>query len=790
MQYTKILLLGILYSISSWNIYAQETIPLQGKVTSSTGHPIPGVLIKIHPLNKGILTDEQGKYTFPGIAGQSYALTFNFLGFHPQQRSILLTAEDRELNVVLQESTQELGSVTVTGKSENRLIQEKAYNVDVVDAKKLHHTSLDIGHALDRVSGIRIRESGGVGSRMSFSLNGFTGKQVKFFIDGIPMDDFGSSFQLNNIPINIAERIEIYKGVVPVGLGADALGGAVNIVTNAIQKNYLDVSYSYGSFNTHRTAVNAAFVSPSGLTAQFNLFQNYSDNNYWIDVDVADINTGQYYPNQRVRRFHDNYHNETFITQVGMQNKPYADKLLLGITLGQNYAEIQTGARLVSVFGDWHRRGNIIMPTFKYAKKDLLTKGLDLAINANYNLGTEQNIDTVNRRYNWFRQYKEYETPGGERSYSLYKYKNNNAVATANVNWQWAERHQLTLSNVVNSFDRQGRDALFPNQDNYEQPRKSLKNIAGLGYQFQKDERFSTSAFIKHYTQINRFALAYNPSGEYGDIAYRNEKASFQYLGYGWTGAYFIHDNLQVKASFEKSYRLPEPEELFGDMVNLQGNNELEPEKSFNYNLGLSYWKSFSSDHRMEISGNAFYRDSKDFIRPRLNNNQAMQVMENLFNVTNLGGEGEFRYHFKDHFTAGFNASYQDLRNNTRFVEGQTVESVVYRDRIPNMPYLFGNADAAYTFRDLVKNGNDLSLGYNLLYVHEFYLYWPSLGSDKLHVPQQLSHDLNMTYTLGGKNKFQFTLECRNLLDKPLYDNFSLQKPGRGFTGKIRYLIL
>src|SRR5690554_2331359 len=172
MQYTKILLLGILYSISSWNIYAQETIPLQGKVTSPTGHPIPGVLIKIHPLNKGILTDEQGKYTFSGIAGQSYALTFSFLGFHPQQRSILLTVEDRELNVVLQESTQELGTVTVTGKSENRLIKEKAYNVDVVDAIKLHHTSLDIGHALDRVSGIRIRESGVVGSRMSFSLNG------------------------------------------------------------------------------------------------------------------------------------------------------------------------------------------------------------------------------------------------------------------------------------------------------------------------------------------------------------------------------------------------------------------------------------------------------------------------------------------------------------------------------------------------------------------------------------------------------------------------------------------
>src|SRR5690606_30862736 len=142
MQYTKILLLGILYGISSWNIYAQETALLQGKVSSPSGDPLPGVLIKILPLNKGILTDEEGRFTFSGTERQKYSLTFSFLGFSPHQRDILLTSDTPELSIVLQESTHELGSVTVTGKSENRLIKEKAYNVDVVDAKKLHHTSL------------------------------------------------------------------------------------------------------------------------------------------------------------------------------------------------------------------------------------------------------------------------------------------------------------------------------------------------------------------------------------------------------------------------------------------------------------------------------------------------------------------------------------------------------------------------------------------------------------------------------------------------------------------------
>src|SRR5690606_20481519 len=111
------------------------------------------------------------------------------------------------------------------------------------------------------------------------------------------------------------------------------------------------------------------------------------------------------YANTYLRRFHDTYHNETLIANTGVVNKKYADQLLVGITLGKNYKEIQTGARMVSVFGGWHRRGNIVMPHLKYRKENLI-KGLDVALNANYNLGDERNIDTLNVRYDWYGNYK------------------------------------------------------------------------------------------------------------------------------------------------------------------------------------------------------------------------------------------------------------------------------------------------------------------------------------------------------------------------------------------------
>ncbi|RYE16642.1 MAG: hypothetical protein EOP51_25420, partial [Sphingobacteriales bacterium] len=82
---------------------------------------------------------------------------------------------------------------------------------------------------------------------------------------------------LNNIPVNLAERIEVYKGVVPVELGADALGGAVNIITDQHTRKYLDASVSYGSFNTSRAALSGRYTdAKTGLVFDFNGFNNYS----------------------------------------------------------------------------------------------------------------------------------------------------------------------------------------------------------------------------------------------------------------------------------------------------------------------------------------------------------------------------------------------------------------------------------------------------------------------------------------------------------------------------------
>ena len=120
-----------------------------------------------------------------------------------------------------------------------------------------------------------------------------------------------------------------------------------------------------------------------------------------------------------------------------------------------------------------------------------------------------------------------------------------------------------------------------------------------------------------------------------------------------------------------------------------------------------------------------------------------------------------------------------------RFKPGTTVESTIYKDRVPNQPYMYGNADAGVNIRNLFIRGSLLNIHYMLNYIHRFYFDWPSYNGRS--IPSQLTHDILVSYNFGDRHDFTIALEARNILDERLFDNFNLQKPGRSFAVKLTY---
>lgn len=214
----------------------------------------------------------------------------------------------------------------------------------------------------------------------------------------------------------------------------------------------LDTSYSYGSFNTHKSYVNFGQTFRSGLMYEINAFQNYSDNDYYVDTYVThfspDGNTTDKKKIEHVKRFNDTYHNEAVIGKVGWVGKPFADRLLFGFTYSNMYKEIQTGVRQEAVFGEKHRKGHSLMPSLEYHKRDLFTKGLDVSLTANYNYNLTQNIDTVPYQYNWYGE-KQYTGSKGEQSYQDNESKNKNWNGTFKVDYRLSRTQTFTLSHVL-----------------------------------------------------------------------------------------------------------------------------------------------------------------------------------------------------------------------------------------------------------------------------------------------------------------------------------------------------
>src|SRR5690606_1593015 len=139
--------------------------------------------------------------------------------------------ENLVLQIRLSSDEKVLQEVTVVGKSETQQVREQTVRAVVVDTRAVSTQATTLTDLMNRSTGVRIRQNGGLGGRPEISINGFQGKAIKYFKDGIPLDYMGDGYNIASLPLEALERIEVYKGVLPVSLGADALGGAVNLVS-------------------------------------------------------------------------------------------------------------------------------------------------------------------------------------------------------------------------------------------------------------------------------------------------------------------------------------------------------------------------------------------------------------------------------------------------------------------------------------------------------------------------------------------------------------------------------
>ncbi|WP_103863584.1 TonB-dependent receptor [Aquimarina sp. I32.4] len=753
---------------------------ITGVVIDQNSNPVPEASIQVVELKKkGVVSDFEGRFTLEVPSG-SYTLKISYVGFKTYLQKVdVVSSETTSLTIRLQEDINKLSDVIVKGRTKAQKTREKAFEVEVIETKGLKNMSVDVNSVLMTIPGVNIRQNGGLGSGFDFSLNGLSGKQVKFFIDGIPQENFGSSLSLNNFPATLVERAEVFKGVVPIYLGADALGGAINIITNQRKNDFLDVSYDIGSFNTHRATLNGQYYSDKGFVAKVSSFYNYSDNDYKIDgIEIRDElgnDTGAI--RNGVRRFHDAYNSQMITVKAGVVDKKIADQLLVGVTASANRNEIQHPIDPQNPFGEVFEENNVIQASITYEKRNLLKEKLNLKLFAAISENNDKKVDTSSRKYDWFGGFIERsDQDKGEFEFSktLFEFKDKMHLLNASANYKIGEQSTLNFNYTKNYLKRQGEDPARAGRIAFNDPHILDKNILGLSYDVSLfEDSWNTTLFTKAYL-LNSEGIIEDVYANDED-RYTKFKNNFEELGYGVASTYKMSDRIQIKGSFERTFRIPEGYEAFGDGLLLKTNPNLLPEESYNVNIGFLLNKQWDK-LRVNFDTNFFIRDTKNLIV--LWSEGINSRYFNTADASSIGVEGEIKATYNDNFFLAVNATYQKIQDD------------VLNERIANIPYLFGNLRTGYNIQNIFSNHDKMSLSLDSYFVNEFPFQSFSQGApeERFFIPEQLSHNIQLGYSFK-QGKYNISVQARNVTDAIVKDNLDIQKPGRAFYLKLRYFI-
>ncbi|MEL7160369.1 MAG: hypothetical protein AAFN92_06410, partial [Bacteroidota bacterium] len=342
---------------------------------------------------------------------------------------------------------------------------------------------------------------------------------------------------------NSIARVDVYKGVVPIDVGSDALGGGVNVVTAQRSINELQASYSFGSFNTHQAAVAGNYELSEGVSVGANVTYAYSDNNYAMEAFVFEDNE-----RQEITRFHDAYRLTFGSIYFDVRAKKWADRFRFTANANEFYKELQNGGIIGNLpFGGTFYDGGGTAFSALYEKK--LGKKLTLTTNAAYSRTNILFVDTTANVYSWSGEVltRRPNSPGELGRNSLSDRDFDNVANRFTLRWALSPRDEILFSNLVAHQSTIGRDSERPlERDPLTKEQTLLKDVVGLQYERKVGDKLTLSAAGKLYY----YDLAGVDPNALTDVG-----TSGTEYGYYGTAKYDFNDRFFVRASYENALR-------------------------------------------------------------------------------------------------------------------------------------------------------------------------------------------------------------------------------------------
>lgn len=745
---------------------------------SENGAELIGASIHINSINRSCVSNENGEFRLNNIPEGKYLLQISFMGYKPQSKQFELGQnETKEIKVRLVPDENSLAEVTVIAKSEARKLKEEGMPVTVINMSNLQGTVTSISDILSKTVGMTIRTSGGVGSASRISVRGLEGKRIGFFIDEIPLNDQSDFIDLNDIPVDMIERIEIYKGVVPARFGGSSMGGAVNIKIKEYPDKYMDVSYMLESFNSNKLQlVSKRNLKEKGLIFGLGGGYTYADNDYTM--------TSPYKEDLKIKRDHDRFQ-KIMVGGSFKATKWWFDEVEFEPVFVDTKKEIQ-GIETDIRKAETNSRAFLFANTLK--KEDFLLPGLDLDFSTAVAFTRINLIDTAKVRYDWDGNPYTTTKYGGELG-NQYAANSNDKKFTLinkiNLEYMINKSHSVNFNSVFNLANGYPEDSLrnlsLGRQSVFDSKMRSW--VGGINYDFRtEDDKFLNSVTARYYI----YSMNTKKSQIYGGDNVKDIDLSKNDYGISNAMRYKFKPDLMAKFSVGYDVRIPSETELLGDGYSISPSEGLLPERNTSVNLGLLYDRIGISSNNLQIELSLFYMHLENMIRFTKGFIDAQY--QNFGEMRTLGVEFDVKMDIFPWLYGYFNTTFQDLRDVRKYEEESELPNPTKGKRMPNIPYLMGNAGLEFHKENLFGGrGQNTRIFSDASYIEEYFYDFEMTTNNQRRIPQSLTFDIGFEHSLMN-NKLFLSGKIKNLTDKNLLSEFNRPLPGRSLGFKVRYI--
>lgn len=275
MKYTLLLLLATI-------LCQAQTGTITGRVTDGQ-QTIPAATVLLMPLGHTAVADDTGNYTFTNVPYGSYEVIVSAIGFADNRKKINHSTATTTLNIALQEDSQALEEVVITGTMKEVTRADSPIPVEIVTPKLFRkNPTASLFEAVGMINGVQPQLNCNVCNTGDIHINGMEGPYTLILIDGMPIvSSLATVYGLNGIPNSLVERIEVVKGPASSLYGSEAMGGIINVITkNPYKAPIVSADYFFTSWGELSTDA-AVKVNVGKATSLLGI--NYFNYNVRVD---------------------------------------------------------------------------------------------------------------------------------------------------------------------------------------------------------------------------------------------------------------------------------------------------------------------------------------------------------------------------------------------------------------------------------------------------------------------------------------------------------------------------